>query len=182
MKSCEGRQGSNQSKRPCQQDQSQQYSEGFSEKCGQNANCEGNLRIGNGRFNTSFSKEQCHLVNVEVVRTVFLFKKSLFCFFPTVLYMKNEENEGKEMGEAGESKAACLPSVALGGQTLCLMKTTARTKLHKTFWLPAQNSARLFFILCQTPSIETVWDCHFDAHREQRIIQYGARGEDFFAP
>ena len=46
---------------------------------------------------------------------MFLFKKKMLCCSPMVLYMKEEEKEGKEMGEAGETKPACLPSVVLGG-------------------------------------------------------------------
>lgn len=53
-------------------------------------------RAGKGKFSTSFYKEQCHLVNVEVVRRMMSLFKNKFFFFMMVFYVKKEEDEGKE--------------------------------------------------------------------------------------
>lgn len=58
-------------------------------KCGKNAT----KRAGKGKLITSFFyKEQCHSLNVEVLRRMmFPFKKKIF-FFMMVVFMKIEED------------------------------------------------------------------------------------------
>ena len=55
-------------------------------------------RAGKGKFSTSFYKEQCHLVNVEVVRRMMsLFKNKFFFFHDGVLH-EERGRRGKRNG------------------------------------------------------------------------------------